>query len=457
MRRRSASLRLTVLVALAISAVSLISLAIQYDQVVRAFDRRQLEELQTDLDGYSALYEQRRIIAVRQAMEFRAAQTADYDRVFLLLDKGGAFLGGNIPAWPDGVEAAGSGFGVSPAVTFALTTPDGASATYLGVARSLPGGFPVLVARSMADRDRLLGTMRRVIGAVALAMAGLSLGAGWMVSRMVLARINLVNRLADQVAAGNIAARIPGPRSDDEFGRLETHVHEMLDRIGALQRATASLSDAIAHELRTPLNRIRQKLEAIRGQDELADELKDELRATIRLFDALLDIAAAEADTGSCPGLQPVDLTETCRSVFDLYAPLGEENGQHMEFGAADGNMTVLGDRNLIAQLVANLLDNALKFTTPGDTITVELAETPKGHRLIVCDTGAGVPDEMRARLFDRFVRTEGARGLPGHGLGLALVRAIATRHGAKLGLPAAEKGFAVEIVWPRLGGLPSD
>jgi signal transduction histidine kinase len=452
--RRSASLRLTVLVALVISAVSLISLALLYDQVVRAFDQRQIEELQADLDGYSALYDQRRIIAVRQAMEFRATENEGLERVFLLLGKDGEVLGGNIPAWPDGIQPDGSGFGVVPAVAFTLTAPDGVAASYLGVARTLPGGFPVLVARSMADRDRLVTLMRNVIAAVALAMAVLSLGAGWLVSGMVLGRITKVNRLADQVAAGDIEARIPGPRSDDEFGRLESHVHAMLDRIGALQRATAQLSDAIAHELRTPLNRIRQKLDSIRGQDDLAEDLKEELRSTIRLFDALLDIAAAEADTGNRPGLKPVNLTEICRTVFDLYAPMGEENGQVLHF-EADPDLMVLGDPNLVAQLVANLLDNALKFTGTGDTITLSLRDRPNGHTLRISDTGAGVAEDLRDRLFDRFARAETTRDRPGHGLGLALVRAIAARHGAKLGLPTVEKGFAVETVWPKLGGPP--
>ncbi|MEP2530332.1 ATP-binding protein [Shimia sp.] len=447
---KSASLRLTVLIAGVMVLVSLGGLWFQYGQVARAFDARQVEALQADLDGYSALYDQRRIPALRQAMEFRAHAQVGYDRVFLLLDKQHAFLGGNIPDWPKGVDTSATEFTADPVQWFEYTLPNGESGRFMGVARSLPGGFPILVATSLAQKQALMADMRATIALAGGIMVALSILAGWLVSRLVITRIDRVNRVVDQVAGGTLGARIPGARSDDEFGRLETHVHDMLDRIETLQNATARLSDNIAHELRTPLNRIRQGLDRVQGQDAVVAGLKGELNDTVRVFEALLDIASAEAATGDLPGLAPVNLSELCEQLFELYEPLGEERDLQVGADIAP-NLWVVGDRALISQMVANLLDNAMKFTGAGDSVTLTLDHAGGRHRMRVTDTGPGVPVELKERLFEHFSRGEPARGVTGHGLGLALVRAIAARHGAKLHILPQDKGFAVECLWPKV------
>ncbi|PSL19189.1 ATP-binding protein [Shimia abyssi] len=447
---KSASLRLTVLIAGVMVLVSLGGLWFQYAQVARAFDARQIEALQADLDGYSALYDQRRIPALRQAMAFRAETQTGYDRVFLLLDKQHTFLGGNISTWPDGVETTAKSFTADPVQWFDYTLPNGRRSAYMGVARDLPGGFPILVATSLAQREALMADMRVTIGWAVVAMIALSMAAGWLVSRLVITRIDRVNRLADRVATGELGARIPGARSDDEFGRLEAHVHDMLDRIESLQNATARLSDNIAHELRTPLNRIRQELDQVQGQEEVVAALKGELSDTVRVFEALLDIASAEAATGDKPGLVPVNLSELCVQIFEFYEPMGEDQARAMTANIAP-DLWVLGDRSLISQLLANLLDNALKFTAPGDLVTLTLSHSDNRHCLTVSDTGPGVSDDIRNRLFNQFERGTPAHGATGHGLGLALVRAISARHGAKLRILPQNKGFAVESLWPKV------
>ena len=434
--------------AVLISVISLLGLGVQYVQVRAEFDRSLLAELQTDLDGYSAIYEQRRIISVRQAMEFRAQLQPGLDRVFLLQDKKKQFLAGNIAHWPNGLIANAGGFGTRQTTQFKLTGDDGITRGYIGVALDLPGGFPMLLAHSTHSRAQLLANMRWVILMFGLVMLALSGASGWVVSRIVIGRIDRVNALADRVVAGNLKARITGQRSNDEFGRLESHVHAMLDRIEALQQATFRLSDNIAHELRTPLNRIRQKLDQLTGQEDLVDALNLEIANAIRVFESLLDIAAAEAATGSKPGLVLVSLSETCESVFQLYEPLAEDRGLTFTRNLVP-DLWVLGDGNLIAQLLSNLVDNALKFTPEGESVTLELSTNAGTHHLVISDTGPGLPDDLLDRVFDRFSRAERDRAISGHGLGLALVQAIATRHGAKLSILNREKGFAVETMWP--------
>ncbi|MCU0903986.1 MAG: HAMP domain-containing histidine kinase [Tabrizicola sp.] len=439
-----ATLRLAALMALAVTLLSLGAMALQYRLVETRLMAAQQSLLTADLSGLAALYDQRRIIALRQAIDTRAT-AATGDEMLVLMDRNGAILAGTRQDWPPGLAPAGDGFTTANATTFTE-----GQTRWLAVGRELPGGFPLLVARNLQPVDDTLAALRR--GILGLLAALLVAGAlvGWLAARSVMTRINRLNTLADRVAEGQLDSRLPGPRTPDEFGLLETHVHAMLDRIENLNRATHRLSDTIAHELRTPLNRMLQKLSKIEGQPDLTADLKSEMRQAIRMFDSLLDISRAEADQGSGGGLVPVDLSATAAEVWDLYDPLFEDKGLQAEATITPG-LTILGDRNLIAQVLSNLLDNAIKYCAAGDRLTLQL--TPEDDRILmrVSDTGPGLPDDLKAEAFDRFTRAERDRATPGHGLGLALVRAIAARHGARLTLPPTEQGFALEIRWPRL------
>nr|MCU0827726.1 HAMP domain-containing histidine kinase [Tabrizicola sp.] len=381
---------------------------------------------------------------LRQAIDYRAT-AATGEEMLLLLDREGRVLAGTRAGWPVGLKAAGEGFALEP-----VEMLEEGGVRWLAVARELPGGFPLLVARSLRPVDETLAAMRR--GMLGLLAAMLVAGGlvGWLAARSVMGRIGRVNDLADRVAEGALDARLPGARSEDEFGLLETHVHAMLDRIQNLNRATHRLSDTIAHELRTPLNRMLQKLSKIEGQEEVTAELKAEMRQAIRMFDSLLDISRAEADQGQGGGLVPVDLSAVCAEVWELYEPLAEDKGLMAEARVAPG-LRVLGDRNLIAQVLSNLLDNAIKYCAKGDRLALEVSSAGDRHLMRVADTGPGLPEDLKAEAFERFTRADRDRGIKGHGLGLALVRAIAARHGARMVMPEGAGGFTLEIHWPKL------
>lgn len=436
-----ATLRLAAFMALAVMALSLGAMVLQYRLVEDRLTAQARALLAADLDGFAALYEQRRIIALRQAIEYRAA-AASGGEMLVLADRNGVVLAGTQDNWPD-LAVSGDGFAVDGAVRFAEEGQD-----WLGVSRVLPGGFPMLVARSLQPVTDTLAVLRRGIVGLALTLLVAGAAVGWFAARGVMGRIGRINMLLDRVAGGALEARLPGPRSQDEFGLLERHVHAMLDRIQALNRATHRLSDTIAHELRTPLNRMMQKLSRIEGQDVVA-ELRADMRAAVRVFDSLLDISRAEADQGT-GGLVPVDLSAVAGEVWELYEPLAEDKGLVCQAEIAPG-CRVLGDRNLIAQMLSNLLDNAIKYCAAGDTVRLDLSDQGERVVLRLTDTGPGLPEDMRGEAFERFVRADRDRATPGHGLGLALVRAIAARHGARLEMPRVEKGFVIEIGWPKL------
>jgi len=433
------------MLALAVTLMSLAAMGLQYRLIGQRLTEATHAQLVADLDGFAALYDQRRIIALRQAIEYRSA-VPNLAELLVLQDRNGAVLAGSAAGWPAGLQASGEGFAAEPGVGFSH-----AGARWLGVARVLPGGFPLLVARSLAPVDATLAALRRGMAALAVALMAAGGLTGWLAARSVMMRLGRINDLADRVAAGDLAARLPGPRSPDEFGLLESHVHAMLDRIEALNRATHRLSDTIAHELRTPLNRMAQKLARIEGQEALTADLRGEMRAAVRVFDALLDISRAEADQGNGGGLVPVDLSAVAQEVWDLYEPLAEDKGLVTRLDIAPG-LSILGDRTLIGQMIANLLDNSIKYCTAQDSLTLSLQPGDDRHLMRIQDTGPGLPDEIKADAFERFTRAERDRGIAGHGLGLALVRAIAARHGANLTLPEVEKGFVLMIGWPKLG-----
>lgn len=438
-----ATWRLAAAMAAAVAVLAMLAMGLQYRLVANRLMEAQRALLTADLDGFATLYDQRRIIALRQAIALRADSGAD--EMLLLMDRQGGVLAGTLDGWPEGLTPGGAGFTVDPAQEVAR---DGSR--WLVVARELPGGFPLLVGRSLQPLDDTLAALR---GGMLGLLAGVLVAAGatgWLAAAWVMGRIGRVNALADRVASGNLSARLPGARSPDEFGLLETHVHAMLDRIEALNRATHHLSDTIAHELRTPLNRMLQRLGRIEGNDAAVKALKAEMRDTVRMFDALLDISRAEADRGHGGGLVPVDLSAVVAEVWELYEALAEEKGLVCSASIQPG-LRVLGDRSLIAQALANLLDNAIKYCGPGDALSLALDSQGGRHVLRVADGGPGLPPDLREGAFDRFVRADRdrARGIKGHGLGLTLVRAIAARHGAKLELPDVPRGLTVELHWP--------
>ena len=443
MIRPSATFRLAAVVALTVAALSLLGMALQYRLVAARLHEQTERLLAADLGGLAALYDQRRIIALREAIDYRVA-TSGGGEMLLLMDRQGQVLAGTRKAWPAALEPLGDKIALDPAVEF-----EDSGTRWLGVARELPGGFPLLVARSLGPVDGTLKALRRGILGLGVLMLAAGAGVGWLAAGRVMGRIQRVNVLADRVAAGDLAARLPGARSADEFGLQETHVHAMLDRIEALNRATHRLSDTIAHELRTPLNRMLQKLQDVQGQEEVTGALKAEMRQAIKVFDALLDISRAEADKGA-GGLVPVDLSALVAEVWELYEPAAEDRGLVPSAEIA-GGISVLGDRSLIAQLLSNLLDNALKYARPGDSLRVVLAEGVDRPLMTVADSGPGLPPEIAGEAFEPFVRGARDQAKPGHGLGLALVSAIAARHGARLSLPAVERGLTVQIAWPRL------
>ncbi len=325
----------------------------------------------------------------------------------------------------------------------------------------LPGGFRLLVGRDLAERERLSSVVQEAywISAGVFVMLGLIT---WVfVSRRVLKRIDAISLTTGRIMQGDLAGRLAVDGSGDEFDRLATSLNTMLERIEQLMRGVKEVSDNIAHDLRTPLTRLRARVEDTLRKAPSEDLYRETLEATVedceslmRTFEALLRIARVEAGTSGVT-LEAVDVSGIAGDVAELYEPVVEDAGFRLETEIAAG-LTVSGNRELLAQALINLIDNALKYGRPADDATqpvIRLVARRAGDRVLltVADNGPGVPQTDRARIFNRFVRLEKSRTAPGSGLGLSLVQAV-TRlmHGAIVPEDAAP-GLSITLSLPAL------
>jgi signal transduction histidine kinase len=345
-----------------------------------------------------------------------------------------------------------------------LEAPEGNDHRALVQVVQLPGGFRLLVGRDLEERERLFGIIANA-GQWSLALViVLGLAGGFFVSRRVLNRIEAMTETAQTIMAGDLAGRLPVAGTGDELDRLAEHLNAMLERIEALMRGLKEVSDNIAHDLKTPLTRLRNRCEqALRGSASV-DDYRAALEATIaesdeliRTFNALLLIARAESGQAR-DNMTEFDAAEIARDVGELYEPLADEKGIALTVDAPVA-APVRGNRELVSQALANLIDNAIKYAGPNGKLNGAPAEIVvkagnDGERiaLSVADRGPGIAEADRGRVVERFVRLEQSRSEPGSGLGLSLAAAVARLHGGELKLEDNHPGLRSTIALPRAG-----
>ncbi|QGY05893.1 HAMP domain-containing protein [Methylobacterium mesophilicum SR1.6/6] len=323
---------------------------------------------------------------------------------------------------------------------------------------TLPGGFRLLVGRDTEERDRLRAVIGRAFVTSLAAVVLLGVIGGWLAASRVLRRVDAMTQTTRAIMAGDLDDRLPVAGNGDELDRLASSLNLMLERIGELMRGMREVSDNIAHDLKTPLTRLRNRADEALRRSSTPDELRAALEAVIeegdgliRVFNALLMIARLEAGSAR-EILVPLDIGPAVRGVGELYEALAEDQGLVLDVRAEEG-LIIAGNRELIGQTLANLVDNALKYGAAAEggaaRVTLEAWRAEDSIRLAVSDHGQGIPEAQRARVLDRFVRLEDARSRPGFGLGLSLVNAVVRLHHGVLHLSDNAPGLRVEIAFP--------
>ncbi len=410
------------------------------------------ETIESEVNGLAEQFRQggiRRLIAV---IERRSQQPG----AFLYLFSG-----------PAEEPIAGNAVGLAPEL---LNAPGWHEASYnvvddLGVRPSnalvrvylLPGGYHLLVGRDLIERDRLRGVIRRGLTlSLGLVIVLGTLG-GLFITRRVLKRVDDMSETAQSIMAGNLAGRLTVGGTGDELDRLANNLNAMLDRIGELMTGLREVSDNIAHDLKTPLTRLRNGAEeALRTAQTSADyrqtldRVIEESDGLIRTFNALLMIARAESGTASEARVR-FDAGAVVQDVAELYEPVAEEAGLGLA-AHTEGELSVVGSRELLSQALANLADNATKYGHADSNrkdVLMQAVRHGEQVEITVADHGPGIPEQDRQRVLDRFTRLETSQGKPGSGLGLSLAAAIAHFHGGDIRLEDNQPGLRVVLTLP--------
>jgi signal transduction histidine kinase len=460
---RTTPFRLTLLFLALFAAAASAFLGYIYVATAGEVNRRADAEISREMESLEAAYRQGGVNALNQTIVERA--TGERPFLYFLADKSGKRISGSIEASPlDAFKGDGPSW-----ASFKVTEVDLDGAEMRNAARGvqerLAGGEVLFVGADVAASE---GYVRKIVralwGAGALVII-LGLAGGVLISRNVSQSMQGLVDLVAAVQAGDLHARAKLRGARDEYDELAEGLNDMLDRIERLMGGLRHAGDAIAHDLRSPLTRLRARMEvalidAENGKGDPVAALETALQdadGVLKTFNAVLAIARLQA-AGQAPDQQSFDSSELASDMAELYEASCEDKG--LDFKAEiTPALTIRGNREFIAQALANILDNAIKYTPSGGAVMLRARRRSSGElEFSVTDTGPGVPDEDRVRVVQRFVRLENSRSEPGAGLGLSLVQAVAASHGGRLELaegPGEYNGFGpglrVALVLPRV------
>ncbi len=390
---------------------------------------------------------------VADAIDQRLASVPSSTIFYLLVDQEGRKIAGNLP-----IRSQRNGWHQLPAPEerdeHHDDDEDSDSHRLLALGVVLADGSFLLVGKDLHTivefEEVIVGAYGWAFGATVL----LGVVGGVVLSLGFLRRVDAINRTSRAIIEGRLAERVPTRGTGDELDRLAINLNEMLDRVQALMESLRHVSNDIAHDLRTPLGRLRQRLEDARlrarrleDYETAVDRAIADTDAILATFSALLRIAQIESGTRKA-SFSAVDLSGVFRSIADAYGAVAEDRGQTLTAVVAPG-VGVRGDRELLMQMLANLVENAIRHTPEGSRIGFVLERGADGPVGIVSDTGPGIPPEARDEVFQRFYRLDRSRSTPGSGLGLSLVAAIAEAHGIAITLADNKPGLEVRLHFP--------
>ncbi|HUO92611.1 MAG TPA: ATP-binding protein [Rhizomicrobium sp.] len=449
---RTESFRLAAIyVALFVGSMAVLS-TITYFIVTSAFEANLLQGADDDLLAIRSAYTEE--LARRPQKAVHEAQEMIDDRLLardsgdvFLLERGTTRLSGNIAGMAPRAGILRFPNPLAPA-------GDGAAHVILGRGEFLAPGLYTFVGRDLSAANKAEDAVLQAFGwmmavSVVIAMAG-----GFFLSHSFLKRIDAITKTCRAIMTGHLGDRVPVHGARNELDRLAMTINDMLDRIGILMESLRQVSNDIAHDLRTPLAHLRYRLERARNDAKTTDSYAAavdgaiaDADALLSLFAALLRIAQIEAGARRA-GIEDVDLNALLTRAADLYRPALDDGAHPFEVVPAATGI-VRGDPQLLLQLIANLLDNAVRHTPPGTRISLSTAMQDGRPALVVADRGPGIAEDDREKVFRRFYRCEPSRTTPGSGLGLTLARAIVELHEAEIELLDNAPGLKAVVTFP--------
>jgi len=443
----SVAFRLTLNYSILALLTSLLSLLFVYHQSVKILEAQFSRQVQTTAQRLNAHFERGGLPALASEISLEMADHVNSDtEMFMLLDPIGRMLVGNI-AW-DPSDAPLNGSGVTRAVLLRGEPAHG----YL-VARKLNDGSTLIIGHDLRDLYDLTDLIQKVSLTATGVIALLVLLGAALFRRVLQRRVEVIRRTAAQFGAGQWGQRIPNHPTQDEFALLSSDINGMLDRIERLMHGVRNVSDAVAHQLRTPLTRMQVRLRSIdwntATRQEIranVDRLSAELDDLVKVSEKLLQIAELESGARR-KDFEPVRLDVIAADVVDLYEAVAEEQDARLTLQCS-GPVPMRGDPDLLAGALVTLVDNALKYAGHGARIHIAIAQTAHDTTLTLTDNGPGIPPDKIHRIGERFYRAH--QDIPGYGLGLTTVMAIARLHEGQMTLHNAEPGLCVQLQFPQ-------
>ena len=408
------------------------------------------------------LYNRRGLRGLVFNIESRALRPGS--NLYLVTTPTGVAIAGNVGSLAPGVI---STIGWSETAYRRLEDQDRSDHRALVRVAELPDGLRLLIGRDLDERRRMFVIVAKAAQWSVLVVVVLGILGGIFVARRVLQRIDAMTGTTQRIMTGDLSGRLPVGRSGDELDRLAGNLNAMLERIEALMKGLKEVSDNIAHDLKTPLTRLRNRAEEALAKSSCEADYRAALERTIeesdgliRTFNALLMIARAES--GQARGnMDDFDAAEVASGIHELYEPLAEDDGMTLRLKTTPAPLH--GNRELIGQALANLVENAIKYgkpAQPGTVVSLDAKQILIEARregdtvlLSVADRGPGIPEADRKHAVERFVRLDSSRSQPGSGLGLSLASAVATLHGGELRLSDAHPGLVATLAIPARSG----
>lgn len=455
---RSSTFRLALLYVALFSASVLLLFAFIYWSTARYTAEQTDGAIIAEIRTLAERYETRGLPGLRRLISDRVERQRPTGKsIYLLSDTRQRTIVGNIDRWPQVDEVDGW-------LNFELETGGTRRGVHPARARQfqLVGGYRLLVGQDVNELKRVRLRIISSLGWGLLLTLALGLLGGMVMSRRMLHRLESINDTSQKIMDGDLGRRVPSRSSGDEFDQLADNLNRMLDQTESLMEGIRRVSDNIAHDLKTPLSRLRQRLEALSRHYSDDSIPKADLEAALQETDHLLDtfnalLKIARIESGPLRSdMQTVNLSTLAADVVELYEPLAEDKRQRLTFQSRS-DPTVSGDRDMLFQAFANLIDNAIKYTPVGGIISVHCTSHDISTEFAVTDSGPGIPAEKREKVFQRFYRLDESRSTTGNGLGLSLVQAVASLHGATVSLTDAEPGLTVRFILPhpKDGALP--
>ena len=458
--RKTLAFRLTLWYAGVFAVSSCVAFLLFYTLITSVFRERTDQELLSQAGEFSAVLATRGLEAVK-SLAMLEAQAAGVKKVFFrLLSSGGqVFSSSNMSYWQDIDIREGAIKQLIRGrqnVFETISIPN--RRDKVRVLHVMVGsGIILQIGRSMETDTRFIDAFKNIFVITMVLLVGLAAGVGWFMARRAVSGVEAVTRTARDISGGTLDKRVPVGTRGDEIDQLAATFNQMLGRIQALVTEIKEMTDNIAHDLKSPIARIRGMAEVTLTTGKTLGEYENMAAGTVEECDRLLDmintmLMITKAESGvDKRNDEDLDASKLVRDACELLEPVAEDKGLRLTCDTP-ATCPFAGDRRMIQRILANLLDNALKYTPPGGAVTVSLSER-NGREVVldVKDTGIGIPHEDLPRIFERFFRCDHSRSQPGTGLGLSLARALARAHQGDITVASAPgQGSLFTVILPK-------